>query len=523
MISTLIERIAGSGPARFVADAVFARYARHRVRFLDTADPAALQERTLLKLVRHAADTRFGREHDFRNVRSVADYQRCVPLRAYEAFWRDYWQPTFPRIENVTWPGRVPYFALSSGTTSGTTKHIPVTRQMVASNRKGAFTLAALILAGDPNARLLRGQTFLLGGSTDLKPLSNGSLCGDLSGIAAHEVSASLRPYMYPPTELALLDDWETKVEILAEQSASLPITLISGVPAWLLTFFDRLLRVTGKRRVIDVWPTLRAVVHGGCRFDPYRAVFRDVIGSDAVRLIDTYPASEGYVATEDPRHGLLRLIPDHGVFFEFVPVAELGGANPTRHTIADLEPGVQYAVALTTCAGLWGYLLGDTVCFEKRDPPLLRFTGRTKYCLSAFGEHLISDEVEKAVAAAAADLAASVLDFHVGPVFPTEPGRPGHHRFLIEFSQSPTDAARFAAQLDAELQRANASYASYRVGDVSLGPPEVVAVAAGGFAAWMRSRGKAGGQHKVPRMDGTGKQTAEMTGQLRTLGFADA
>jgi len=246
-------------------------------------------------------------------------------------------------------------------------------------------------------------------------------------------------------------------------------VTLISGVPAWLLSYFDRLLRAAGKRRVIDVWPALRAVVHGGCRFDPYRSVFREVIGSDAVRLLDTYPASEGYVATEDPRSGLLRLIPDHGVFFEFVPVAELGGTAPTRHTVADLVPGVPYAVVMTTCAGLWGYVLGDTVCFEARTPPLLRFTGRTKYCLSAFGEHLISDEVERAVAAAAATTGAAVTDFHVGPVFPTEPGRPGHHRFLIEFVRRPTDGARFAAGLDAELQGLNASYAAYRVADVSL------------------------------------------------------
>ncbi len=512
MPGKLIELLVGSSPGRFIADAAFAWYAQRRVRHLDATDPADLQRETLLRLVRHAEGTRFGREHDFRGVRSVADYQRRVPLRGYEAFWDEYWRGPFPHLEDVTWPGRVPYFAQSSGTTSGATKHIPVTRQMVASNRKAAFTLAAFLLAADPAARLLRGRTFLLGGSTDLKPLSNGSLCGDLSGIATHRVSAALRVFTFPPPELALLDDWEQKVEILAERGVGLPVTLISGVPAWLLTFFDRLLRVAGKRRVIDVWPALRVVVHGGCRFDPYRAVFREVIGSDAVQLLDTYPASEGYVATEDPRHGLLRLIPDHGVFFEFVPVSELGETSPTRHTVADIVTGTQYAVVLTTCAGLWSYILGDTVCFESRTPPLLRFTGRTKYCLSAFGEHLISDDVETAVAAAAAATGATVTDFHVGPVFPTETGRPGHHRFLIEFARPPASVSTFAASLDAGLQRSNASYAAYRVGDVSLGPPEVMAVPVGGFTAWMRSAGKVGGQHKVPRMDGTGKLTGELS-----------
>jgi hypothetical protein len=215
-------------------------------------------------------------------------------------------------------------------------------------------------------------------------------------------------------------------------------------------------------------------------------------------------------------------LIPDHGVFFEFVPVSELADANPARHTVADLEVGVQYAVVLTTCAGLWSYLLGDTVCFESRDPPLLRVTGRTKYCLSAFGEHLISEEVERAVAAASEATASSVLDFHVGPVFPTQTGLPGRHRFLIEFSRPPVDGGAFARRLDAELQKANATFASYRVGDVSLGPPEVVSVSEGGFNAWMHSRGKAGGQHKVPRMDATGKQTEELLCWLRPRGLAE-
>lgn len=519
-MTTLTERIFRTRAGRAMADAAFARYARRRVRFLDRTDAAELQRRTLLKLVRTARDTRFGRDHDFREVRSVADYQQRVPLREYEAFWRDYWEPTFPDVAGVTWPGRVPYFALSSGTTSGTTKHIPVTRAMMASNRKAAFTLAALFLSANPNAGLLRGLSFLLGGSTALRPLSNGSLAGDLSGIAAHRLPPPLRPFSYPPPDLALLDDWETKVGILAERSVKLPVTLISGVPAWLLTFFDRLLKVAGEKHVCDVWPTLRVVVHGGCRFDPYRTAFHEILGG-GIRLLDTYPASEGYVATEDPRFGKLRLIPDHGIFFEFVPVGELSADRPTRHTLANLEPGQQYAVAVSTCAGLWSYMLGDTVCFDRRDVPLLRFTGRTKYCLSAFGEHLISDEVEGAVAAAADAEGAMVTDFHVGPLFPATAAEPGCHRFLVEFARRPADAARFAERLDVELQQRNASFAAYRVGDVSLGPPRVVVVAAGGFAGWMKSKGKAGGQHKVPRMDGTGTLTDEIVRWLTVAGLA--
>jgi hypothetical protein len=333
-----------------------------------------------------------------------------------------------------------------------------------------------------------------------------------LSGIVAVEAPALLRPYTFPHPELALEREWDTKMGRLAEQGARLPITMLSGVPSWLLLLFDRLKQITGRDRIADVWPTLRLVIHGGTKFEPYRELFKREIGSTDVRFLETYPASEGFVATEDPRHDLLRLIPDHNLFFEFVPVEELGAANPRRHTVANLETGVQYAVVLTTCAGLWSYVLGDTVCFESRNPPLLRFTGRTRYFLSAFGEHLISEEVEKAVAAAAAATGAAVVDFHVGPVFPDAPGAVGRHRYLIEFAQSPSNFAQFSRELDASLSRLNEDYAAHRRGDLTMLAPEVRAVYRGGFADWMRARGQLGGQHKVPRMDNSGRITSELS-----------
>jgi hypothetical protein len=230
------------------------------------------------------------------------------------------------------------------------------------------------------------------------------------------------------------------------------------------------------------------------------------------VSFLEVYPASEGYVATQDPRHGLLRLLPDHGLFFEFVPVAELHSPAPARHTVAEVVPGVQYAVVLTTCAGLWSYVIGDTICFERRDPPLLRFTGRTRYFLSAFGEHLISEEVERAVALAAEATQATVADFHVGPVFPDDPKARGRHRYLVEFVQAPAEVGRFAEALDAALCRLNEDYAAHRAGDLTMLAPEVVPVPRGGFAGWLRARGKVGGQNKVPRMDNSGKITEELS-----------
>jgi hypothetical protein len=518
---SLLQRLAGAPVLRRTGDALFRHYARRRIACLDRLDLDRAQQQTLLQLVDRARDTRFGRDHGFAHIRSVADYQRQVPLRSYEDFWRNYWQPTYPLLSNATWPGTIPYFALSSGTTSGITKYIPVSRAMLASNRKAALTTLTLFLAAHPGTPLFTGRIFFLGGSTCLTELRPDVRAGDLSGIVAVEVSSLLRPYTFPPLDLALAGDWDHKVQVLAEQSARLPITALSGVPSWLLVLFDRLKRVTGRERLADIWPTLRLVIHGGIKFDPYRSLFQKELG-EHVALLETYPCSEGFVAAEDPRYGLLRLLPDHGLFFEFVPVAELGQERPTRHTVADLEPGVQYAIVLTTCAGLWSYLVGDTVCFEQRRPLLLRFSGRTKYYLSAFGEHVISEEVEQAVANAAEAAGASVADFHVGPVFPTQPHLAGRHYYLIEFVQPPSDVASFAAELDAALGRLNADYRAHRDGDLSLGAPEVWLVKTGGFAAWLRSLGKLGGQHKVPRMDNSGTLTGELGQWFAEHGFLE-
>ena len=521
-LATMMERLAATTASRRIADAAFGHYARRRASTLDRRSAPMAQQENLLSLVRKSAETRFGRDHGFANIRTMKDYQNRVPLRDYEAFWREYWQPSFPNLMDVTWPGLIPYFALSSGTTSGSTKYIPVSREMLASNRRAALTSLSWFRAANPELPLFNGRMFFLGGSTDLTPLSklaHAPVAGDLSGIAAREVPGLLRPFTFPPLDVALLTDWEKKLSLLAEQSARLPITLVGGVPSWLLVLFERLLQVTGRSTIADIWPTLQVVVHGGTKFDSYAALFRRVIGNDKVQYLETYPASEGFVAAEDPRFHSLRLIPDHGIFFEFVPVEELGKDRPARHTVADVVPGVQYAVVVTTCAGLWSYVIGDTVCFERRDPPLLRFTGRTKYFLSAFGEHLISEEVERAVATAAEATFAEVVDFHVGPVFPDCPDLPGRHRYLVEFKRTPEDVNSFGLALDKALSQINEDYLAHRKGDLTMLAPEVIPVRRGGFADWLRAHGKLGGQHKMPRMDNSGRITEELSQMFRRPG----
>ncbi len=510
---SLIAGAVGSGPVRMAVNQGFHIYARRRVQALAGSDPVETQRRALLKLLRVARNTRFGQDHDFGSIRSVAEYEARVPLRTYEQLWDDYLKAHYPRFDNLTWPGLIPYLALTSGTTQGATKYIPVSRQMVASNRKAAQTMVAFHLAGRPESQLFRGKIFFLGGSTDLETPSPGVRQGDLSGIAAEEAGDWLRPFTFPPLALALETDWDKKLALLAERSIAEPITLVGGVPSWLLALFGRVRDLTGKSTIAEVWPTLEVVVHGGVKLDPYRRAFDEALGDPSIRLQETYPCSEGFIAFGDPETGLLRLAIDHGLFYEFVPAEEIDSPRPTRHWLGDVAVGVNYAIVVSSCAGLWSHIIGDTVRFESLDPPLLTFTGRTKYTLSAFGEHLIGEEVERAIAAASALTGASVREWHVGPVFS---GPLGHHQYVVEFLEPPVDLAEFRRALDADLSRRNADYLAHRVEGVGMPLPALVVAKPGGIDAWMRSRGKLGGQHKVPRMDNAGTLTAEIVALLR-------
>jgi len=512
MFQSSVRKLAENSIVRRFADAGLARYARQRTLKLDAMDVGRVQELTLLQLVGYAKDTRFGTDHAFRHIRTIRDYQKAVPLRYYEDFWKDYWEAKYPDIQGQTWPDKIPYYALSSGTTSGATKYIPISRQMLSSNRKAGFTTLALYRNLYPKADLFGGRFFFLGGSTDMTRQSDGSFAGDLSAISGLELPEAIKGYYFPPRDISDIKEWEVKARKLAEAGSRERISAISGVPAWILVILDQLKKVTGKDNIREIWPHLNLVIHGGTRFDPYREIFAREFGTQGVRFLETYPCSEGFVATEDPRYNLLRLVPDHGIFFEFVPVSlDKDGMKldtATRHTVREIEVGQQYAVVLTTCAGLWSYVVGDTVVFEKKNPPLLRFSGRTKFFLSAFGEHLISEEIAKGIAEAASASECEVGDYHVGPVFPSKPDVPGYHRYLVEFVRPPIDPTKFTRVLDAALSRINEDYAAHRKNDLSMLMPEVLSIERGAFLEWRLARGGRAEQGKVPTMDNTGKLT---------------
>lgn len=489
------------------ATPLFRLYAKWRLARIDRLDPIAAQERTLSHLLRLAANTAFGQAHDFAHLRTVGEYQRAVPLRRYDDFWRDWWQPRFPQLTDCTWPGTIPYFALSSGTSTGITKYIPLSRAMMRSNQRAGADLLAHFMRDRPDSRLFAGRSFMLGGSTDVVPLAPDIFSGDLSGIAVKEMPRWARSRTFPPADLALIADWEEKVAKLAPAALKADLRLIGGTPSWLLIFFDRLaaLRPDSQGQLGTLFPDLELLIHGGVNFAPYRQRFAELLAGSQAETREVYPASEGFIAFAD-RSGEtgLRMTLDTGLFYEFVPLAELDSPNPTRHWLATVETGIDYAIVVTTCAGLWSYVVGDTVRFVETRPPRLIVTGRTSYMLSAFGEHVIDLEVEQAVADAATAIGAAVTDFSVGALFPAQAGELGGHLYVVEFATGVPEAAaldRFAGVLDTSLQAANDDYRAHRSGGFGLRAPSLLAMPPGGFATWMKQRGKLGGQNKVPRI----------------------
>jgi hypothetical protein len=501
-----------AGPP-FDATPLLRAVAAWRLARLRRLDPVATQRALLRRLLRTAARTRFGRAHGFVAMADVVDYQARVPLRRYEAFWRDWWQPAHPLLADVTWPGPVPYLALSSGTSAGATKYIPVTPAMVAANRGAALDTLAFHLAARPRSRVLGGLSFMLGGSTALEAAAPGVRQGDLSGIAAAEVPRFLAPWSFPPPALALLADWDRKLDALAAATPVRAVRALTGTPSWLLVLLQRL----AARHGTPPLPALELLVHGGVAWAPYRDRIAPFLPAGCATR-EVYPASEGFVAIADRGEGEgLRLTLDRGVFWEFVPVAELDAVRPTRHWAATIETGVEYAVIATTCAGLWSYVLGDTVRFVDRAPPRLLVTGRIAYTLSAFGEHLTGEEIEAALLGALPPLGLGLAEYTVGPVFGAVRG---HHRWLVEPAApaGPDAAPRLAALIDAALMGANDDYAAHRRG-AQMDPPEVVLLPPGAFAGWMRAQGKLGGQHKVPRVIADPARFAAAQAGLRGAG----
>lgn len=463
-------------------------------------DPLRAQERVLARLVERAGPTAFGREHGLSEVRGHDDLRRRVPLRDY-AGMALYWDRARGGEADVCWPGVIRYWAISSGTTAGE-KYIPVSAETIHGNRRGGWDSIVPHLA-QSSRDLFGGKLLFLGGCTELRREGDVWI-GDNTGIMMLHIPWLLRRWHTPAPDIARLPQWEEKIARSARTAVDQDLRMLSGVPSWVILFCEHVLEVARQRgeagSLRDIWPNLSLFVHGGVSFAPYRGRFRELAG-DEVECTDTYSASEGGMLAvqdraDDP--GMLPLV-DQGVYFEFVPASELGAETPSRLGLHEVEPAVDYAVALNTDSGIFGYLVGDLVRFTSVRPWRLVFAGRTAHTLNAFGEHVSGAELDRAIAGAAEECGAVVAEYAVAPVFPQRGEPCGGHVFYVEFRQPPAETSHFGAAVDRLLQAGNEDYTTHR--SYGLTPPRIATIPAGGFYEWMKARGKLGGQNKVPRV----------------------
>ncbi|WP_242203325.1 GH3 auxin-responsive promoter family protein [Aestuariivivens insulae] len=458
-------------------------------------NPIETQEKVFQELIAKAVSTRFGKDHDFVSINNHDDFVKRVPIRDYEGL-KPYVESVVEGEENVLWPEKPIYFAKTSGTTSGA-KYIPITKESMPSHVEAARNAILMYIHETGNSRFVNGKMIFLQGSPILKE-QNGIQIGRLSGIVAHYVPKYLQKNRLPSWETNCIEDWETKVDAIVEETLPENMTVISGIPSWVQMYFEKLQQKTGKK-VGDIFKNFNLFIFGGVNYEPYRAKFESLIGR-SVDSIELYPASEGFFAFQDKQHekGMLLQL-NSGIFYEFVRADEFFNDNPKRITIKDVEIGVNYVMIISSNAGLWAYNIGDTVEFTSTNPYRVIVSGRIKHFISAFGEHVIGKEVEQAMEEAVKNTEIRISEFTVAPEINPEEGLP-YHEWYIEFENEPEDFSAFAKQIDQSLQNQNTYYFDLIQGKV-LQPLKITRVVKDGFQEYMKSVGKLGGQNKIPRL----------------------
>jgi len=460
-------------------------------------NPIAAQQRVFHQLLDSAKHTAFGRDHHFADISSYADFRNAVPINDYEGL-RPYIDRVLAGEPHVMWPGKPEYFAKTSGTTSGA-KYIPISKESMPEHVKAARNSLLTYVHETGKADFVNGKMIFLQGSPVMTE-KNGVKVGRLSGIVANLVPAYLQKNRLPSYKTNCIDDWEQKVDAIVEETIDQDMTLISGIPPWVQMYFDRLTTRSGGKKIKDIFKNLQLFVYGGVNYEPYRAKIEDSIGKQ-IDTIETYPASEGFIAYQDSqRDKSLLLLVDAGMFYEFIPAEEYYNESPTRLSLEEVELDKNYALILNTSAGLWGYSIGDTVKFVSKDPYKILVTGRIKHFISAFGEHVIGEEVEQALWNVAAEEGVQITEFTVAPqVTPEEGGLP-YHEWFIEFAKAPEDLEGFRKKVDAALQKKNIYYFDLIEGRI-LQPLVIRSLQKDAFVNYMRAEGKLGGQNKVPRL----------------------
>jgi hypothetical protein len=477
------------------------RYATHA---------AEIQQRVFQRLIHKATDTEWGKKYGYASIRSYEDFANSVPVNTYEEI-KAYIERMRRGEQNLLWPSEIKWFAKSSGTTNDKSKFLPVSHESIHDTHfQGGIDAVALYLQMNPKSRFFSGRGLILGGSHEPNYGGKG-LVGDLSAILIENILPIGGYLRVPSKKIALMEHFEPKMEAIARTTIHRHITSLSGVPSWMLVLIKHILEKTGKQYLDEVWPDLEVFFHGGVAFTPYRHQYEELIQNPDMHYVETYNASEGYFASQNDLkdHAMLLMI-DYGIFFEFMPLEELGKDNPKVVPLEGVELEKNYAVVISTSAGLWRYMIGDTVKFTSKNPYKIVITGRTKHFINAFGEELIVENAEKGLEKACAETGAQITDYTAAPVFMDAHAK-CRHQWLIEFAKMPDNLQRFATILDETLKEVNSDYEAKRQNNLALQPLEVIVAREHLFNDWLDQKGKLGGQHKIPRLSNNRDYIEEM------------
>jgi hypothetical protein len=465
------------------------------------SEPGEMQNEQFKMLISKAADTAFGKEHDFASIKSVDTFRERVAVRDYDGI-----MPHIIRLrqgeKNLLWPGEIKWFAKSSGTTSSRSKFIPISKDSLDNcHYQGGKDTLVIYNQLHPENQVMSGKTLTLGGSHQINNFSDNSLYGDLSAILIENLPFWTNFVRTPDRDIALIDEWEKKMKLITETTIKENVTALAGVPSWFMVLLKNVLQHTGKQNLTEIWPNLELFIHGGVSFTPYRQQYKDLVPSDNMHYLETYNASEGFFGIQDDfsSPGMLLML-DYGVFYEFMPLSELGKDHPKTLLLDEVEKDTDYALIISTNGGLWRYQIGDTVRFISTYPHKIIISGRTKHFINAFGEELMIDNAEKALDAACEATGATIKEFTAAPVYMGADTK-GKHQWLIEFDNLPADSRKFMKIMDDNLRENNSDYDAKRYKDITLDEPELIVAREGLFFDWLKKKKKLGGQNKVPRL----------------------
>lgn len=474
-------------------------------------NPIDTQQQVFNHLIGSGQFTEYGKKYDFDKINSIADFKRHIPISDYDSL-KPYIERILEGEQNLLWPSPINWFAKSSGTTSDKSKFIPISKESLDDNHfKGGKDVMALYLRQFPQSSFISGKCLVIGGSHQINQLNAESFYGDLSAVMLQNMPLYGQLIRTPNLSIALMAEWEEKIEKMAHQTIGENVTYIAGVPTWTIVLIKRILEISGAANITKVWPNLELYIHGGVSFLPYRKQFEEFIPSDSMHYLETYNASEGFFAAQDDldNDGMLLFL-NHGIYYEFMPMEEYGKEQPRTLSLKEVELNKNYAIVINTNCGLWRYMLGDTIQFTSKQPFRIRVTGRLKHFINAFGEEVIVDNTDHAIAEACRETGAIVNDYTAAPVYMTGEAN-GAHEWIIEFEHLPCPIDVFTRSMDAALQKINSDYEAKRHKDIALRMPVVHVMPKDGFNKWLKSKGKLGGQHKVPRLSNERKYLDEI------------